>query len=1304
MPASLLALYCRFRYGELALVERLLPLVESRVTHGHQASEFRGFLLKLLDICSLAPVRDRANQEFTERGLTAASSLFHVLGGLLWSPDAGIQSATAVALKKIAAGNDPTRPNTPDDENNHRFGECRDDLRPKSKDINQALLLGCGVVTSAVACLGAVVGGVSASLAELDEDSSFDSSSFDGGDDAGAVDEIVQASSALEVTGLPQPGGDHDLDNAEQADDKNDDGDEVDSTATKAHDELEPQNAEVGGDGRAGKSSSLALKYVVLSSLLQLVRELSTDVNSSAAMVEEGIAALLVQVIRAVRGIRDPTLSITVEVMWNCLEHSQNAMDSGPAAKSRTSLIRKARKSNAAFALSSWNGVSALRDTVETLLLGGFRNKDKELRNEAVIVASQLLTNGRSHPLFRSTGMLLLLLRYATAIETGLADGNPAAVELEANTFSVACTDGGGSSDGGRTGVPELGPLADPRNFATPKEVDMELKLLLWSLLTDLCKRDARNIEVVDASPLMETLLMYMDLVVEEGQSGDALPPGMSRSISLASLPPLGSGHHLNSPTTTVGPSASPRSSAGGAGGFKRNSSGAGGSEVGGDNRPSAAPPSVSAPISGDHHPLANGTGAGGKSSGGSTTSAEHNGTGGAAPQQSPKKRRASSGSGGEAPGIGGVAQLFVPASVFRLPMTLIQLLQRQAMASLLVLAPKSPAKFQALGGHMVTLRLLDRLGSRPDNQRLVRVATKMLATVVSLPGLKEELGRVDGVRIMLDRFSDESKREQQGGGDGAGGSGVGGVGGGSVGSSGGGGGGGGGEGAGDVRTDMVIILCRLCEECPENQEAFRKADGVPIMMAAVRAYCRARSEAKQKEGTDSSNRGEGRGGGSGGSDAGGGSSMGGGCSAGGMESGGGGSGDERLDPSLVHIIDCVWCAVVGNRRSEARLLQCEGLDTLLDLLELCPAFMRHQVTGIIADLLRNKRSIPYARAWRSDLNMLSVTQLMVRLWVAEECRLGVSRPNGVLQNLWEPLKSHDRQRGHRSLRKTPARRVRSRPTTGEEAANGSSTSLTSDCGTATADALLSRTTAESTDAAQVVSLNQTSSGTPQGGVLLNGDVFPNQSTTEEDRDVLALAGVDDGGVHEEASRRHSYAVSLALEAGKRAVAMEKGGGGGGGSQRKRGAHIDAEASVAKAVSHLDLRGKIAAVLGMVACNGNTTDGLDPSDLKASYMAASFLDFRAGEIWQGVAAELDAQGINPIAADALVLDTMLERAFDCAREVKSKQMALTVEQRQRDGETEEAFLAGIIFQRDQASLNHLLGNECRCTRRRYRGP
>ena len=942
--------FSSFRYGELALVDRLLPLVERRVSSGNHASDFRGSLLKLLDICSLAPVRDRAHQEFTEHGLAASSSLFRTLGGLLWSPDAGIRPATADALRKIAAGNDPTRPNTPDDEKNLRFGECRDDLRPKPKDLNQALLLGCGVVTSAVACLGKVMDDVMMSLTALDDSSSLGSSSFGDAEleppDVG--DELVESAAAEPgVPGEPTP-RDDDLGDAEEGVDLDDAGD-VDSTATKAHGDG-PGNGDTGdGDGDGGGSSSnLALAHTVLQSLLQLVRELSTDAKSSAAMVEEGLIALLVQAMRAVRGIRDPTLSITVEVMWNCLEHSQNAMDNGPPADSRTSLIRKARKSNAAFALSSWSGVCALKDIVEALLIGGFRNKDKELRNEAVIVASQLSSNGRSHPLFRNTGMLLLLLRYATAIETGLADGNPLAAESEARTLSIAGTEGsrssGYSGDGGgdggdggveRTGVPELGPLADPRNFATIKEVDMELKLLLWSLLTDLCKRDARNVEVVNASPLMETLLMYVDLVVEEGPGGDAPPPGMSRSISLASMPPSGNGLQQASRSAAISPTSPTFSPAPGGGDSTRRPS-ASGSELGEDSRPSAAPFSGNSPGPVDL-PTSSVSEAelkGRSNQGGLETSSEAHATdpnAGSGSKRSGKKRSASSGGGdgetNDPPDIGCVTQLFVPASVFRLPVTSIQLLQGQAMASLLVLAPKCPRKFQALGGHMVTLRLLDRLGNRPDNQRLVKVATKMLAVVVNLPGLKEELGRVDGVKIMLDRFSDEWKREQHGGsGGGTGGSSAG-------------GGGGGGEGASEVRTDMVIILCRLCEDCPENQEAFRKANGVPIMMAAVKSYCRARSEAKQQEGASS-----GRGGVEGGTGASGGSSMGITGGSGGMEAGG--SGGESLDPALVHIIDCVWCAVVGNRRSEARLLQCEGLDTLLDLLELCPVFMRHQVGG----------------------------------------------------------------------------------------------------------------------------------------------------------------------------------------------------------------------------------------------------------------------------------------------------------------------------------------------------------------------
>ena len=904
--------YGRFAYSELAFVEKLLPLLEARVS-STQDSEFRAPLLKLLDICSLAPVRERANQEFTEGGLAAARSLFRVLGGVLWSSDAGVQCAAATALKKIARGNDPTRPNAPDDgENNPSFGECRHDLRPKARDINLALLLNCGVVTSAVTFLETVMIRMLASVAGLDDFSS-QSSSFDD----------VSSGKRVEAEVLEEEQGELSKPVTEE---------EVEwQLGADISREDEGSTARVGGDqlkeGRVdekGIAVDVAMTHKVLVSTLELVRELSSDATASAAMVEAGLVSLLVQAMQAVRSVRDPTLSITLEMLWNCLEHGQNEMSRGPPADSRTSLVRKARKSNAAFALSSWDGVSALRDTVEALLIGGFRNKDKELRNEAVVVASHLANNGRSHPLFRTTGMLLLLLRYSTAIETGLADGDPHAAEAEARVFALVGEEASHSSSSfERKEMPELGALADPRNFASMSEVDMELKLLMWSLLSDLCKRDALNVEVVRASPLIETLLMYMDLVVEEGQSVEDQPPGISRSVSLASMPPLG---FSQTASTAFGKTSALLEA-----GDQTRIPGV--VKEPGRHPHSAVSSSPVAPIAGnDPQRLPR------------QDPSDRNNKGLASPECDVKtapnafsSKDASSGVAGgewEEPEVG-LTQLYVPATVVRLQVTSIQLLQAQAMASLLVLAPRCPKKFQALGGHTVTLRLLDRLGSRPDNHRLIKVATKMLATVVGLPGLKEELGKMDGVRIMLHRFSDEWKREQQGecgnGPRGTSGSGRGG--------GGGGGGGGGAEGAGELRTDTVIILCRLCENCPENQEAFRKADGVPTMMAAVKAYCQEQSEAMQQESAAGKGGGGSVGVGSGGSTLGLGSSA--------PRLGSGGSSGERVDPSLVHIIDCLWCAVVGNRRSEARLFQCEGLDTLLDLLELCPVFMRHQVSRI---------------------------------------------------------------------------------------------------------------------------------------------------------------------------------------------------------------------------------------------------------------------------------------------------------------------------------------------------------------------
>jgi hypothetical protein len=54
-----------------------------------------------------------------------------------------------------------------------------------------------------------------------------------------------------------------------------------------------------------------------------------------------------------------------------------------------------------------------------------------------------------------------------------------------------------------------------------------------------------------------------------------------------------------------------------------------------------------------------------------------------------------------------------------------------------------------------------------------------------------------------------------------------------------------------------------------------------------------------------------------------------------------------------------------------------QGLDALLDTLEVCPAYMCKQVLGMIADILHsNHNAKPYAVAWRSYQGMHNLTQV----------------------------------------------------------------------------------------------------------------------------------------------------------------------------------------------------------------------------------------------------------------------------------------------------------------------------------------
>lgn len=249
---------------------------------------------------------------------------------------------------------------------------------------------------------------------------------------------------------------------------------------------------------------------------------------------------------------------------------------------------------------------------------------------------------------------------------------------------------------------------------------------------------------------------------------------------------------------------------------------------------------------------------------------------------------------------------------------------------------------------------------------------------------------------------------------------------------------------------------------------------------------------------------------------------------------------------------------------------------------------------------------------------MLSISQLMVRLWVAEESRLGVSRPNGVLQNLWQPLQSHDRGSGRQCRNAGTTRRPISRP----ESAVSPAVDTSNSNHDSVSDPLVY---GSGPDAGGVENISKVADDT------LNG-APPDGNGDSEDID---------GYIGKTAGKSITKAIAPALKLGKQAAAR---GSGGRVVAKRAASKVDSETSVAKAMRNLDLRAKIAAVLGMVGFDVSATDsGLGPSELKASYMATNYLDFRAGEAWQEVSDKENDHCAQSVDACQLIMLMIINR-------------------------------------------------------------
>jgi hypothetical protein len=102
----------------------------------------------------------------------------------------------------------------------------------------------------------------------------------------------------------------------------------------------------------------------------------------------------------------------------------------------------------------------------------------------------------------------------------------------------------------------------------------------------------------------------------------------------------------------------------------------------------------------------------------------------------------------------------------------------------------------------------------------------------------------------------------------------------------------------------------------------------------------------------------------------------------------------------ILVVLDCLWSAVIGNKRNEEQYIELEGLITLFQLLEQSDEIHIKIILSCIASLVDNKRSFSYFIQWKSDTNSnIDTTKLLISIYRNEDKKYGVIYENGILIN-----------------------------------------------------------------------------------------------------------------------------------------------------------------------------------------------------------------------------------------------------------------------------------------------------------------
>ncbi|ETL32324.1 hypothetical protein L916_15082 [Phytophthora nicotianae] len=212
--------------------------------------------------------------------------------------------------------------------------------------------------------------------------------------------------------------------------------------------------------------------------LIDLLYELSGYQRCAEVLVVSGALHYVVFILENVTNPQDELLPLCLEILWNVLELSHEKISTVGKVGSRKELLEVFRLRNAAFFLGNEFTFQALLHVLELLLARGYRQQDKEMRNECLMILQLLAKRRRSLDFFYSTGLTACLFSYATSAELSLIKETGRQQDKSSATASAI--------------------TASNQYYATTSDEDFEFKQMIWFLLAEIsCDHQANLSELV---------------------------------------------------------------------------------------------------------------------------------------------------------------------------------------------------------------------------------------------------------------------------------------------------------------------------------------------------------------------------------------------------------------------------------------------------------------------------------------------------------------------------------------------------------------------------------------------------------------------------------------------------------------------------------------------------------------------------------------------------------------------------------------------------------------------------------------